>query len=85
MTAAPTPLPTDRAPRAAVAAWPEYMKQWQAAAYLSVSDTWFRDNVQVQPVPLTMPKPGKKPVLRWRRSDLDAWVERCATFKLRVR
>lgn len=82
MTAAPNPLPTERA---RVAAWPEYMKQWQAAAYLSVSGTWFRDNVDVPPVPIDLPKPGKKPVLRWRRGDLDAWVTRCATYKLRFR
>jgi hypothetical protein len=73
----------DRAPRASVAAWPEYLTQVLAADYLSVSDRWFRDNVHVQPVPVGEPKPGKKPVLRYRRVDLDAWVQRCATFKLR--
>lgn len=88
-SAAPTPVPTEgaaRAPRTARApmvTWPEYMKQWQAAAYLSVSERFFRGSVDVPPVQLSMPKPGKKPVFRWRRSDLDAWVDRCSTFKLR--
>jgi hypothetical protein len=76
--------PAVRVPEGAVpvGTWPQYMSQVQAAAYLGVSVRWFRDNVDVQPVPFGRPRPGKKPLLRYRRNDLDAWVERCRTYKL---
>jgi hypothetical protein len=63
--------------------WPEYLKRWQAAAYLSMSETKFGEEVDVEPKPVTLPKPGKTPVLRYRRADLDAWALKCATYRLR--
>jgi hypothetical protein len=81
---APAMLGPDGPPRTPreVAAWAGYLTQVQAAAYLGVSVRWFRDNVDVQPVPMGLPRPGKRPLLRYRRVDLDAWVERCRTHKL---
>jgi hypothetical protein len=65
--------------------WPEYLKRWQAAAYLSMSETTFGEEVDVAPIPVTIPRPGKKPVLRYRRADLDAWAMKCATYRLKKR
>lgn len=63
--------------------WPEYLKRWQAAAYLSMSETTFGESVDVRPKAVTLPRPGKRPVLRYHRADLDAWVVKCATYRLR--
>lgn len=63
--------------------WPHAMKQKQAAAYLGMAVSTFREAVDVAPVPVTLPRPGRPPILRYRRADLDAWVERCANHRLR--
>jgi hypothetical protein len=61
---------------------PAFLRQHEAAAYLGVSVRWFRDNVDVAPVTLGRTKPGRKPLLRYAVTDLDAWVVRCASFRL---
>lgn len=58
-----------------------YLTQVGAAAYLGVSVRWFRDNVTVEAVPVGRPRPGKRPVMRYRATDLDAWVARCASYR----
>lgn len=73
MTAAA--LPVARGPA------PAYLRQWEAARYLGVSVRWFRDHVTVAAVPIGRPVPGKKPVLRYRVADLDAWVASCAAYR----
>lgn len=62
--------------------WPEYMTQRRAADFLDVSVRWFQLHVDVAAVPVGLPQPGKSPMLRYRRADLEAWVERCAAYKL---
>lgn len=58
-----------------------YLTQVAAAAYLGVSVRWFRDNVTVLAVPVGKPRPGKRPLLRYRTADLDAWVASCASYR----
>lgn len=53
---------------------PAYMTQVDAAAYLGVSVRYFRDVVDVQPIPF--PGTGEKPVERYAVKDLDAWAEK---------
>jgi predicted DNA-binding transcriptional regulator AlpA len=60
-----------------------YLSQREAAAYLGMSAKTFRRHVRVSAVPVTVPKPGQKPLLRYRRADLDAYVSACATYKMR--
>lgn len=60
---------------------PAYLSQVEAARYLGVSVRWFRDNVTVEAVPVGLPRPGKRPLLRYRTADLDAWVASCASYR----
>ena len=60
---------------------PRGMTQKAAAEYLGVSVAWFRANVHVEAKPVSAPRPGEKPVLRYRREELDAWMDECATVK----
>lgn len=60
-----------------------WLKQYEAAHHLGLSVSEFRASVDVEPRPVTMPKAGEKPVLRYFVEDLDAWVERCSTYRLR--
>lgn len=71
-----------RAKRVLPATWPAAMKQWQAAAYLGMSVTTFAARVDVPAVPVAPPRPGAKPILRYRKADLDAWLARCADWRL---
>jgi hypothetical protein len=59
-----------------------YLTQAAAAVYLGVSVRYFRDQVHVAPVPIGIPRPGKRPTLRYRVADLDAWVVKCAAHRL---
>ena len=60
---------------------PAYLSQVDAAAYLGVSVRWFRDHVDVVAVPVGKVVPGKRPLLRYRTVDLDAWVASCASYR----
>jgi hypothetical protein len=60
---------------------PRGLTQRAAALYLGVSVRWFRDNVHVEAKPVGRPVPGAKPFLRYRREDLDAWMDQCAAVK----
>lgn len=60
---------------------PAYMSQVRAAEYLGVSVRYFRDHVEIEPVPF--PGSGNKPVERYARVDLDAWAEKWRTPKAR--
>lgn len=51
---------------------PAYLSQVDAAAYLGVSVRYFRDVVTVEPVYL--PSSKGRPLMRFSRADLDAWV-----------
>lgn len=62
---------------------PAYMNQAMAANYLGVSARYFREFVEVTPVPF--PGSGDKPVDRYARVDLDAWAERQRDPKTRRR
>ncbi len=66
---------------AVVAFKPRGLTQRAAADYLGVSARWFRDHVHVEAKPVDLPRPGTKPVLRYRIEDLDAWMDRCAAVK----
>lgn len=61
----------------------EYLSQKEAAAHLGVSVRYFQLHVAV--TPKTLPGRGAKPMLRYRRTDLDAWVDRVSDPKSRVR
>jgi len=61
--------------------WPRGLTQKEAAEYCGVSASWFRENVHVEAKPVGMPKPGEKPVLRYRIEDLDAWLDDCAALR----
>jgi hypothetical protein len=61
---------------------PRGLSQKNAAAYLGVSPRWFRDNVHVNARPVGETRPGRKPVLRYRREELDAWMDHCATYRM---
>lgn len=52
---------------------PAAFKQDAAASYIDVERSWLDD----APIPrVDMRKPGaSKPTWRWRRVDLDAWLE----------
>jgi hypothetical protein len=67
--------------RAKTGILPAYMSQVQAAAYLGVSTRYFRDHVDVDPVPF--PGGGDRPLERYARVDLDAWAERWRSPKSR--
>jgi hypothetical protein len=73
VTAAALPVPSSPPPA--------YLRQWEAARYLGVSVRWFRDHVHVEALPIGKPAPGRKPVLRYRVADLDAWVAACAAYR----
>jgi hypothetical protein len=60
---------------------PAYMSQADAATYLGVSPRYFRDHVDVEPVPF--PGGGERPLERYARADLDAWAERWRDPKAR--
>jgi len=53
---------------------PAFLSQTEAAVYLGVSARYFRDHVDVEPVPF--PGGGSKPLERYARADLDAWADR---------
>lgn len=61
---------------------PAYFSQVDAAAYLGVSPRYFRDNVDVTPVPFPGGN-GSRPLERYSRADLDAWAERWRNPKAR--
>lgn len=48
--------------------------QVDAARYLGVSVRWFRDNVHVEPIPVGPVSADRRPLLRYRREDLDQLV-----------
>jgi hypothetical protein len=73
------------APAVSPALWPEYMSQKTAAAYLDIDARTFRRSVDVEAVLVASPKPGMRPLRRWRRVDLDQWVQRCTTGRLHSR
>jgi hypothetical protein len=50
--------------------WPAAMREPMAAAYLSVSETYFRERIAPA---ITAVRPTSRLVL-WRRVDLDAWL-----------
>lgn len=58
-----------------------YLRQKAAAAYLGVSVRYFQQHVAV--TPKTLPGSGTKPVLVYRRADLDEWVDRVSNPKAR--
>jgi hypothetical protein len=88
-----TTMTKDRAPRPQVAPraemrttlYPRALTQHAAAQYLSVSVRYFRDNVHVEPKSVNNAEPGKKPLVRYRIEDLDAWLDECAGMKPNAR
>jgi hypothetical protein len=52
------------------------LTQKQAAAYVGVSVRFFRDNVHVRARCICAPKTGQRPLLRYFREELDAWMDR---------
>jgi hypothetical protein len=54
--------------------WPAAMREDKAAAYIDVSQTWFRGNLAPHLTPLR-PTPG---VVLYLRADLDAWLDQQA-------
>jgi hypothetical protein len=56
-----------------------YFKQVDAAHYLGISPRYFREHVDVEPVPF--PGSGDKKLAMYRRADLDAWAEQWARKK----
>lgn len=52
--------------------------QVEAARYLGVSVRWFRNNVHVEPIAIGVVMADRRPLLRYRREDLDALVEQWA-------
>lgn len=66
---------------AVVALQPRGLTQRAAAEYVGVSVRWFRDHVHVEAKPVGRLAPGKKPLLRYRIEELDAWMDTCAQVK----
>jgi len=60
---------------------PRGLTQRAAARYLGVSVTYFRMHVHVEAKPVGRPEPGRKPLLRYRVEELDAWMDACAAVK----
>jgi hypothetical protein len=63
--------------------WPAAMTQKQAASYCGISVRLFRDTCPVRPV--EMPGTGERPVLRYLRVHLDAWLASLGSTKARKR
>ena len=61
-------------PDAPLPDWPAAMRSSLAAAYLDVSETWFRDTVAPA---LKALRPSQGVVL-YRRADLDRWLDQQA-------
>lgn len=51
-----------------------YLNQKDAAAYLGVDADYFRVHVHVEP--FVLPTKGKRPAIRYRVADLDAWMDK---------
>lgn len=64
-----------------IALQPRGLTQREAAAYMGVSVRWFRDHVHVEARPVGRAVPGKRPVLRYRLEELNAWMDSCAAMK----
>jgi hypothetical protein len=63
--------------------WPRgYLSQEKAAFYLDMSVAKFRRDVKVIPRPAEPPRAGKKPLMRYRIADLDAWMESNASYRI---
>lgn len=58
------------------------LSQVEAARYLGVSVRWFRDNVHVQPIAVGVVMSDRRPLLRYRREDLDVVVDGWATRRV---
>lgn len=74
------PVTEERPPRRATSpamkpVTPGWGTQKEAAAHCGISVRLFRDVCPVEPVPVGKPRPGKRPCLRYRYSDLDDWME----------
>lgn len=56
---------------------PEYLSTQQAAAYTGLSAEWFNKNraESDDPVPFIKISPTQGGSVRYKRSDLDAWME----------
>jgi hypothetical protein len=61
------------------------MSQQTAAQYLDLTTRTFRRVVDVETVQVTPPTSGRRALRRYRRVDLDAWVQRCSMSGLRSR
>lgn len=59
-----------------------WLSQKHAAQYLDLAVSVFRKEVQVEPKPATRPRPGKRPLMRYRIADLDAWMESNASYRI---
>jgi len=57
--------------------WPAAMREERAAAYLDVSETYFRTRIAPELPPV---RPSARVIL-YRRRDLDAWLDRQAGIK----
>ena len=53
--------------------------QVEAAKYLGVSTRWFRDHVNIEPVPFGPVSSDKRPLMRYLREDLDALIKAWAS------
>ena len=62
--------------------WPRAMGQKMAATYCGMSDRTFRREQPVEPRPVKPPRPGEKPMLKYFREDLDAYLDRMKQFRL---
>lgn len=60
---------------------PRGLTQRAAAKYVGVSVATFRKEVHVEAKPVGRPRPGVKPILRYRLEELDAWMDACAAVK----
>jgi hypothetical protein len=58
-----------------------YYRQIEAARYLGVSPRYFRDHVDVTPIPF--PGGATRPLEMYAKADLDAWAERWRDPKAR--
>lgn len=56
------------------------LSQVEASRYLGVSVRWFREHVNIEPVPFGPVLPDRRPLMRYLKEDLDslisAWASR---------
>ena len=62
--------------------WPRAMDQKLAAEYCGMSARTFRRARPAEPKPVKPPRPGEKPMLKYFREDLDAYLDKMKHFRL---